>query len=145
MTHRESPIRFDQVNSGCVAIWRTTVLLTVFAALLVACGTAAEPATVAFDPALIAVGGDLYEASCASCHGSDLRGTAQGPSHLSEVYEPNHHGDAAFTLAVLQGSRAHHWNFGDMPAIDGLTAEDVEAIIAFVRDRQQSEGFEPYP
>jgi hypothetical protein len=32
-----------------------------------------------------------------------------------------------------------------MPAVEGLNTEDVEAIVAFVRDKQQAEGFEPYP
>lgn len=59
-------------------------------------------------------GAALYEQSCASCHGSDLRGTERGPSHLSQVYEPGHHPDAAFRAAVTAGSRAHHWDFGDM-------------------------------
>jgi len=32
-----------------------------------------------------------------------------------------------------------------MPPVEGLTEEDVEAIIAFVRQSQREEGFEPYP
>jgi ubiquinol-cytochrome c reductase cytochrome c subunit len=39
-------------------------------------GSTDEPATA---------GADLYAANCASCHGSDLRGTQEGPSHLSVV------------------------------------------------------------
>ena len=64
---------------------------------------------------LVAAGEPLYQASCAQCHGADLRGTALGPSHLSVVYEPNHHGDAAFVLAARNGVRQHHWPYGDMP------------------------------
>jgi mono/diheme cytochrome c family protein len=30
-------------------------------------------------------GAEVYAASCASCHGADLRGTDKGPSHLSIV------------------------------------------------------------
>lgn len=92
-----------------------------------------------------ATGSELYAANCAICHGDDLRGTDQGPSFLSVVYEPGHHGDAAFLLAVQRGVQPHHWNFGPMPPIAGLTQRDVEAIVAFVRERQQAEGFEPYP
>jgi len=93
-------------------------------------------------------GGDgaaLYEESCASCHGSDLRGTDRGPSHLSEVYEPGHHSDESFRSAIRNGSPAHHWTFGDMPPIEGLDDGEIDAIITFVRDRQETEGFEPYP
>jgi mono/diheme cytochrome c family protein len=90
-------------------------------------------------------GAALYQEACASCHGTDLRGTDQGPSHLSVVYEPGHHSDDAFRAAIAQGSPAHHWEFGDMPPVPGLAPDEVEAIIAFVRDQQEAQGFEPYP
>jgi hypothetical protein len=32
-----------------------------------------------------------------------------------------------------------------MPAIEGLSDADVATIVAFVRDGQRREGFEPYP
>jgi mono/diheme cytochrome c family protein len=112
--------------------------------LTAACGSSA-PEVGALDPQLVTTGGDLYAANCAQCHGEDLRGTDQGPSLLSQVYEPGHHADGAFLLAVQRGVQPHHWNFGPMPAVEGLNAEDVEAIVAFVRDWQQAEGFEPYP
>ena len=105
-------------------------------------GTAELPVP---DAGLVAAGADLYAASCASCHGVDLRGTERGPSHLSEVYEANHHADGAFLLAVRRGVVPHHWSFGPMPVIEGLSDADVEAIVAFVRDSQGREGFEPYP
>ena len=59
------------------------------------------------DAALVSRGAERYQAGCAECHGSDLRGTDRGPSHLSAVYEPTRDGDAAFLLAVLKGSPAH--------------------------------------
>lgn len=97
------------------------------------------------DPDLVASGELLYQANCAACHGADLRGTAIGPSHLSIVYEPNHHGDIAFVLAARNGVQAHHWPFGDMPPVPGLSDEDLESIVAYVRHIQRIEGFEPYP
>ena len=66
------------------------------------------------DPMFVAEGDVLYQAHCASCHGADLRGTDLGPSHLSVVFQPGHHGDGAFALAAINGVRAHHWDFGDM-------------------------------
>jgi len=122
--------------------------LAAFAAAFLALGACAEGAETAEAPPneeMLAVGQELYEASCAECHGVDLRGTDKGPSHLSEVYEPNHHADAAFLLAVQRGSRAHHWNFGDMAPVEGLDVDDVAAITAYVRSVQEEEGFEPYP
>lgn len=113
---------------------------------LAACGSASrngETGIESQDPEQVAVGEEIYAANCASCHGDDLRGTDQGPSHLSRVYEPNHHGDGSFQLAVQIGSRQHHWDLGPMPPVEGLTEEAVEAIIAFVRETQRVEGFEP--
>ena len=93
----------------------------------------------------LALGEQVYADNCASCHGDDLRGTDQGPSHLSMVYEPGHHPDAAFEAAIRQGSAQHHWSFGDMPPVEGLDDAEVDAVIAYVRSVQEAEGFEPYP
>ncbi len=90
-------------------------------------------------------GASLYAANCASCHGQDLRGTEKGPSHLSVVYEPNHHPDESFQRAIEQGVRAHHWNFGNMQPVPGLDPAQIAAIVAFIRDTQDREGFEKYP
>lgn len=87
-------------------------------------------------------GAEVYAQSCASCHGADLRGTDEGPSHLSIVYEPNHHTDDAFRNAIANGAPQHHWNFGDMEAVEGLNGDDVEAVIAYVRAEQERQGFE---
>jgi mono/diheme cytochrome c family protein len=91
------------------------------------------------------LGAEVYAARCALCHGADLRGTTRGPSHLSEVYEPGHHPDASFRAAIEQGSPAHHWDFGPMPPVPDLGEDEIDAVIAFIRDQQQAEGFEPYP
>lgn len=87
----------------------------------------------------------LYGQNCASCHGSDLRGTANGPSHPSSVYEPRHHPDDSFRAAVRRGATQHHWDFGDMPAVEGIEDKQIDAIIDYIRSRQEDEGFEPYP
>ncbi len=90
-------------------------------------------------------GSALYAERCASCHGADLRGTGMGPSQLSIVYEPNHHPDEAFRAAIRDGVSPHHWDFGPMPAVSGLDDDQITAIIAYIREVQQREGFEPYP
>lgn len=107
-------------------------------------GGATHPSAVATDqadPGLIASGAEVYARSCAACHGDDLRGTDRGPSPLSRVYEPGHHADEAFRRAIAVGSPQHHWGFGDMPAVPGLGAEEVDAVIAYVREQQRTEGF----
>ena len=122
-------------------------MLLVLALLVGAC-SATEPSEAAAPEdasILVAEGEVLYQASCAECHGSDLRGTDKGPSHLSIVYEPNHHGDAVFALAVINGAKQHHWPFGDMAPVPDLDDADIERIVAYVRANQRTHGFEPYP
>ncbi len=126
---------------------RTWSAALVVALTIAGCGgeaaTAARPQPPSADE--LAIGQTLYERNCTECHGVDLRGTDKGPSHLSKVYEPSHHADGAFLVAVLRGVREHHWKFGDMPPIPGLDNDDVAAITNYVRAVQEREGFEPYP
>ncbi len=86
------------------------------------------------------VGKDLFTANCARCHGAALTGTGNAPSLLDTAYRPGHHGDMAFYLAVSKGVKQHHWNFGDMPPVPGLTGENVANIVAFVRQEQRRAG-----
>jgi mono/diheme cytochrome c family protein len=87
-----------------------------------------------------ASGEALFNASCAQCHGVDATGTQSGPPLVHQYYVPSHHAHAAFLLAVRNGVRPHHWNFGAMPPIDGLTDDDVTDIVAYVRSLQSSAG-----
>ena len=87
-------------------------------------------------------GPSLYAQACASCHGADLAGTDAGPPFLDAVYRAGHHADVAFLLAVRRGARSHHWDFGNMPPVEGLTDEQVAAIVQFVRERQVAAGIE---
>ena len=87
------------------------------------------------------MGKRAFDATCADCHGTNAAGKAGfGPPLVHKIYEPSHHGDMAFVLAVQQGARAHHWTFGDMPAQSGLTQADVKAITAYVRTLQRANG-----
>ena len=73
-------------------------------------------------------------------HGVDLRGTGTGPPFLDVIYAPNHHGDESFQRAVAGGVQPHHWGFGPMAAVPGLTRDDVAQIIDFVRSEQEAAG-----
>ena len=118
---------------------------TVVAAAVVAACSAGTTSTQPSTDANLEAGRTLYLQNCASCHGVDLTGTETGPSFLSIVYEPGHHPDVAFHLAVTRGVQSHHWTFGPMPPVPGLGDTDIAAIVAYVRQVQQQEGFEPYP
>ena len=89
-----------------------------------------------------AKGKALFAQKCASCHGVDLKGTDTGPAFLHRVYEPSHHGDAAFQNAVANGVRAHHWKFGNMSPVKGLTPDDVAHITAYIRMEQRKVGID---
>ena len=91
-------------------------------------------------PAEFQKGEAKFKASCARCHGDRGVGTDHGPPLVHKIYEPNHHGDAAFQRAAASGVRAHHWKFGDMPRVEGVTPEDVAQIVQYVRWLQRQAG-----
>lgn len=94
-------------------------------------------------PALTAeaeAGQALFEENCIACHGRHASGTEQGPPLVHRIYEPNHHGDASFRLAVKNGVRAHHWPFGNMAPVEGVSDEDAIKITRYVRELQQANG-----
>ncbi|MEN8892429.1 c-type cytochrome [Planktotalea arctica] len=82
-----------------------------------------------------------YDAKCAVCHGPNGAGQdGVAPPLVHIIYEPSHHGDEAFQRAAAMGVRAHHWRFGNMPAVEGLTRADVAMITAYVRELQRANG-----
>jgi len=89
------------------------------------------------------MGKRAFDATCAECHGVNATGRKEfGPPLVDDIYEPSHHADMAFQLAVQNGVRAHHWRFGDMPPQTGLTPSDVANIVAYVRELQRANGIE---
>ncbi len=87
------------------------------------------------------MGNRAFDATCAACHGTNAQGKdGVAPPLVHKIYEPNHHGDMAFVLAAQNGVRAHHWSFGDMPAVPGLTQADVLTIVAYIRALQRENG-----
>ena len=81
-----------------------------------------------------------FDQTCAKCHGKNAVGTDKGPPLLHRVYNPGHHGDAAFYRAVKLGSPQHHWRFGKMPPQPNVTDKQVAAIIRYVRELQAANG-----
>lgn len=81
-----------------------------------------------------------FNTFCSPCHGMQGKGTTQGPPLVHKIYEPNHHADMAFQRAAAQGVKAHHWKFGNMPKIEGVTSDDVTQIIGYIRWLQRQAG-----
>ncbi|EAU40422.1 cytochrome c family protein [Fulvimarina pelagi HTCC2506] len=82
----------------------------------------------------------LFAENCAACHGENAGGSKQGPPLIHRIYKPNHHGDQAFLIAASQGVRAHHWAFGNMPPVDGVSSREIANITAYVREVQKANG-----
>ncbi len=84
-------------------------------------------------------GEEKYNANCASCHGADGAGQeGVAPPFMHRIYAPNHHADGAFFAAAQNGVRAHHWTFGDMPAMPDVSQRDVAEIITYIRALQRA-------
>jgi cytochrome c553 len=89
-----------------------------------------------------AAGKTYFDAACASCHGANAAGQdGIAPPLVHKIYEPSHHGDAAFLVAVRDGARQHHWLFGSMlPVEQILTDGEIALIILYVRELQRENG-----
>lgn len=86
-------------------------------------------------------GEQAFERHCMTCHGKDAAGTSKtGPPLVHKIYEPSHHGDAAFFLAVRRGVTAHHWHYGHMPMLPAVSDAEVAAIVRYVRALQRANG-----
>ena len=87
------------------------------------------------------IGQLAFEAKCAACHGVNAAGKdGIAPPLIHIIYEPSHHGDEAFQRAAAEGVRGHHWPFGNMPPVEGVTRGDVAMIIAYIRELQRANG-----
>jgi len=90
-------------------------------------------------PFQFALGKQLFEENCAQCHGQWGNGTDKGPALTHRFYLPNHHGDEAIYRAAMKGVRAHHWNFGNMPPVEGITKRKLDRIVPYIRWLQKQQ------
>ncbi|MAF48102.1 MAG: c-type cytochrome [Rhodospirillales bacterium] len=88
----------------------------------------------------IGFGKALYDKFCASCHGTKMKGTKKGPPFLHRIYHPGHHADGSFYVAVQRGTRQHHWKFGNMEPVTGVSQAMVASIVQYVRFMQKQAG-----
>ena len=87
------------------------------------------------------VGEQVFNVACAECHGTNAAGqNGIAPPLVHITYDPGPPGDASFLLAFRNGVRAHHWKFGNMPAVEGLTDGDVKMVVAYIRELQRANG-----
>ncbi len=87
-------------------------------------------------------GAEIFAANCQKCHGPNAAGSNQGPPLVHRVYEPNHHADISFERAVEFGVKAHHWRFGDMPPVSGVSKDQISLVVQYVRELQRANGIQ---
>ena len=85
-------------------------------------------------------GEEIFNANCSACHGLGAVGTDVGPPLVHDFYHPGHHSDVSIRSAVRVGVKQHHWFFGDMPPVAGVSPGDVEKIVCYIRETQRSNG-----
>ena len=105
------------------------------------------------DPAIVALGANVYEANCASCHGADLEGQANwrspgedgrllAPPHDETGHTWHHDSDTLFQLAKY-GVRALMNDpdyASNMPIYDGvLSDEEIIAVISYIKSTWSEE------
>jgi len=106
-------------------------------------GAPATPADQIVVPQLSSaarMGKVAFDESCSVCHGANAAGTDKGPPFIHMIYRPGHHGDFAFQRAVRGGTQAHHWRFGNMAPVEGVTDKQIEWIVKYVRELQRANG-----
>ncbi|WP_343211473.1 cytochrome c (plasmid) [Aliisedimentitalea scapharcae] len=89
------------------------------------------------------IGERAFDAKCAVCHGQNAAGqNGVAPPLVHPTYRPGHHADAAFLIAARNGVRAHHWKFGNMPPVEGITEGEVRLVTQYIRELQRANGIE---
>ena len=127
-----------------LALW----LMAALAALLLTVACNGEPDAMApageearsTQSSASSEGKALFNRTCAVCHGLNADGTQAGPPLVDAIYRPGHHPDISFRNAVKNGVVSHHWNFGHMPPQPGVSDDDIEKIICYVRELQIAGG-----
>lgn len=120
------------------------MLPAIFTAVLIGCSEQEQLSNEQM-AALAAVanpelGKKLFTANCKGCHGNQAQGTRRGPPLVHKIYRPAHHADFGFYRAVSFGVKSHHWQFGNMPPVLGVSPQQVSHIIAYVRQEQRRAG-----
>lgn len=128
-------------RSCLLLVMAALALLSAAGTGVAACGESNpnKEGTAAGEPDLTA-GEQTYRDFCGSCHGRDLEGSSNGPSHLDAVYAPDSTTDEDFRTAITEGAPEANYDFGAMPAIGSLEDQEVEDVIAYIREVQDERG-----
>ncbi|MBD3661334.1 MAG: cytochrome c [Arenibacter algicola] len=85
-------------------------------------------------------GARTFADNCAACHGDNGAGSDKGPPLIHNIYNPGHHSDESFILAMQRGVRQHHWPYGNMPPQKDVNTTKASNIITYIREVQTANG-----
>lgn len=124
-------------TSWAIPIVVVAVAVVVAVVLTVSGGGSSDEPPAPGSPEELALGEEVYDQSCATCHGPEAGGGLAGPPLVHEVYGDLT--DAQIRTAIAQGKPPTNWpQFeGGMSPVPNLSATDVAAVIAYVRDAQR--------
>lgn len=116
-------------------------LAAIVAVVLTATGGSDGPPAPG-SPEELALGAEVFDQSCATCHGPAARGGLAGPPLTHEIYEGLT--DADIRTVIEQGKPPTNWPQFEagMAPVPNLSASEVDAVIAYVRDVQREAGLE---
>lgn len=126
-----------------LAVWAGVVVVAVVAVVVVVvvvAGSGDDEPAASTPEARLAQGVEVFDANCATCHGEDLLGTFVGPPLLHEIYAPDRLADDDIRAAIANGVTPKNWDFSGMPAFPGLSTDDVDALIEYIRSSQRAAG-----
>ena len=81
-------------------------------------------------------GKGLFSEKCGDCHGAYGEGSDNGPALIHALYDKTIFPDQAVRRAIVEGAVARNWPFGDMPPVEGLGEQEIDGLIAFLREVQ---------
>ena len=122
------------------ANWFLVYGLVAVLVLLIAAGCGGDSTSQQGTADAVQAGEKLFNTNCSVCHGVGAVGTNQGPPLLDRTYHPGHHNDFSIRNAIKNGVRSHHWDFGNMLPVAGVSDDDAEKIICYIRDTQLATG-----
>ncbi|MCI3948942.1 MAG: menaquinol--cytochrome c reductase [Acidimicrobiales bacterium] len=94
-------------------------------------GEGPEIPTVDPDAGDLARGGEIFRLNCAACHQAALAGGALSYGRNAPTLEP---------VTAVQIAEALELGPGQMPVFDYFTEEEVDSLIAYVRDLQEDDS-----